>query len=344
VIVTGLRLRRSPSRRAVRRPWLRSRRGQAMVETALAAPFVLLLLAGGAQIASISYGQVTIDTAAREGARVATEHPVTALTNSSTGVSFFSTSGTSTYTCNGATDPNIVCQAVYGASGLFQSMFDKTKFTVVITANVPQARAPQPAFDGVPDDVEQIGCQGGVQVGGTVSGAPSNVKYDVSASGTGQTLTTQSNPQGSYSLCIAVSSAQTETITASYGTLSCGLPAYQGSAQVSITPSGGPYTTNIRVNPQACPTPQPTSSATPTPAPSATPFPSPTPLPTTHYGFTCSGLAANIDGTYITVQVSYPMPLFVPFVDRFLNNGNGSHTTTATVTMRVEPCGITQGT
>jgi Flp pilus assembly protein TadG len=337
--VLGLRLRTC---RPSRTSWLRRRRGQAMVETALAAPFVLLLLAGGAQIASISYGQVTIDTAAREGARVATEHPVTALTNSSTGVSFFSSSGSTSYTCNGVGDPNIVCQAVYDSPGLLQSMFDKSKFTVVITANVPQARAPQPAFDGVPDDVEQIGCQGGVQVGGTVSGVSGNVKYDVSASGTGQTLTTQTNPQGSYSLCIAVTSAQTETITASYGTLSCGLPAYQGSAQVSVAPSGGPYSADIKVSAQTCPTPNPTSNSTPTP--NATPFPSPTPLPSTHYGFVCNGAAASIDGTYITVKVSYPMPIFVPFVDRLLNSGNGTHTTTATVTMRVEPCGITQGT
>jgi hypothetical protein len=330
--------------RAQRLSWGRPSRAQAMVETALAAPFVILLLVGGVQVASISYGQVTIDSAAREGARVATEHPVTALTNSSTGTSFFSSSASTSYTCNGASDPNIVCQAVYDSPGLLQSMFDKSRFTVVITANVPPARAPLPGDEGVPGDVERIGCSGGVVVDGVVSGAGGGIKYNVSASGTGTTLTTQTNPaQGTYSLCIAVSSAQTETITASYGTLTCGLPAYQGSVQVSIAPGGGPYdNTNVTVKALSCPSPTP--QASPTPNPSATPVPAPTPLPTNDYGFTCNGIAASIDGTYITVQVSYPMPLFVPFLGRFFDSGNGNHTATATVTMRVEPCGITQGT
>jgi len=334
-------------RRGIRLCWLRRSRGQAMVETALAAPFVLILLAGGAQVGSIAYGQVTIDTAAREGARVASEHPVTALTNTATGVVFFATGSSTSYTCNGPGDTNTVCQTVYQAPGLFEPMFDKSKFTVTIKANVPVARAPQDGPE-VPSDVERAACPGSVQVSGTVSGVLSNVKYDVSAAGGGQTLTTQTNPQGSYSLCIAVNSAQTETITASYGSLACGLKQYWGSTTLSVSPQGGPYTKDITVSAQTCATPTPSATATPTPTPTATPTPTPaptaTPFPTTNYGFTCSGTAALIDGTYITVTVSYPMPLFVPFVDRLFNSGGGVHTTTATVTMRVEPCGITQGT
>jgi hypothetical protein len=313
-----------------------------MVETALAAPFVLMLLAGGAQVGAISYGQVTIDTAAREGARVATEHPVAALTSTSTGTVFFSTSTSTSYTCNGGTDTNPVCQAVYSAPGLFQTMFDKSRFTVVITANVPAARAP----DDVPDDVQRVSCSGGVSVSGTITNADNTtggIKYDVSASGTGQTLTTTANSgQGTYSLCVSVSSTQAETITASFGTLTCGLPHYQGSTQLTLSPSGGPYTADISVSEQTCPTPTPTPQTTTTPT--AGPAPSGTPLPGSMGTFSCTSPASFIDGTYITVKVSYPMPLFVPFLGSLFDTGGGQHVATATVTMRVEPCSITQGT
>ena len=328
-------------RAALRLSWGRPAPAQALVETALAAPFVLLLLVGGAQVGAISFGQVTIDSAAREGARVATEHPETAFMSSQSHQTFFSAAGPTTYTCKGSSDTNPVCVTVYSAPGLFQPMFDKSRFTVTITANAPVARAPQPAPDGVPDDVQRVACQGGVDVSGTVSGVSGNATYDVSASSSGQTLTTKSNPQGAYSLCIAISGTQTETLTASYGTLACGLPMYQGSTQLTVSAGGGPYTADITVTAQTCPTPTPTPSATPT---SGTPLPTGTALPGSSGSFSCDSAASSMDGTYVTVQVSYPMAIFVPFFDKLFNSGGGNHTTTATVTMRIEPCGITQGT
>jgi Flp pilus assembly protein TadG len=62
-----------------RRPAARRRRagGQALVEVALVLPVLAVLLVGGAQIGALLYGQVTLDTATREGARVASQHPNT---------------------------------------------------------------------------------------------------------------------------------------------------------------------------------------------------------------------------------------------------------------------------
>jgi Flp pilus assembly protein TadG len=89
-------------------------RGQALVEMAIAAPLLLLLVVGVAQVGVIVYDQVTIDTAAREGARVGSEQP-----NSSQAYS----SGTATSppyaTCPASgSSTNPVCNAVWNASGL----------------------------------------------------------------------------------------------------------------------------------------------------------------------------------------------------------------------------------
>jgi Flp pilus assembly protein TadG len=50
-------------------------RGQALAEFALVLPFLVILLLGGAQIGALLYGQITLDTAARDGARIASQQP-----------------------------------------------------------------------------------------------------------------------------------------------------------------------------------------------------------------------------------------------------------------------------
>jgi len=50
-------------------------RGQALVEFALVLPVLAVLLMGGAQVGALLYGQITLDTAARDGARAASQQP-----------------------------------------------------------------------------------------------------------------------------------------------------------------------------------------------------------------------------------------------------------------------------
>src|SRR4029077_738612 len=101
--------------RAVIRSRFLRRRGQAMVELAILAPLLIILTGGASQVGAIAYSDVTVDTAAREGARIATEAPNSSL-------DFVPTLNKTTYTCGGATQDtlteNSVCEGVRGASGL----------------------------------------------------------------------------------------------------------------------------------------------------------------------------------------------------------------------------------
>jgi hypothetical protein len=46
---------------------------------------------------------------------------------------------------------------------------------------------------------------------------------------------------------------------------------------------------------------------------------------------------------YIQVDVTYPVPIFVPFVGSFFDNGSGAHTATITQVIRIEPCTMVKG-
>ena len=49
------------------------------------------------------------------------------------------------------------------------------------------------------------------------------------------------------------------------------------------------------------------------------------------------------DGSYVSVTVSYRVPVFVPFTGRILaDTGQSYRTVTSSLTMRLEPCSITQ--
>ena len=102
--------------RAPRTP-RRGARGQSLVELALVAPILLVLIVGGAQIGALVYGGISVATAAQEGGRVASEQPIKS--------NAYVVSGSSTAVGPGATCPasgNPVCAAVSQAKGLLTSV------------------------------------------------------------------------------------------------------------------------------------------------------------------------------------------------------------------------------
>lgn len=293
----------------------RGRRGQSLVELALVTPFLLVLLGGGAQLGTIAYGMISVDSAAREGARAATENPHTALDSLST----------SPYTCT-SNDGNPVCVAVRNASGLLSS----TGLTITITAPA--------TLSLLPTDVHPVASPCGSSeaiLSGTVSNLPTGAggaTVQGSAGGSRSAVSTGSN--GAYTLCLTPGS---QVVTANALGSGCD---YGDSARLSVV--AGTTTTQNFVLPTTCPVPVAVATATPAPTPTAgaTPFPAATPVP----GASCPSETRVTDQQYVTVTVSYPVPIFVPLLG-FLGDASNSrqHTTRASVTMEIEPCTLTQG-
>jgi Flp pilus assembly protein TadG len=86
-------------------------RGQSLVEFALLAPILVVLLVGSAQIGAILYAGISVASAAHDGARVASEQPI-----NSTAFAIGGAAGLGT-TCT-ASPTNHVCQAVAQSKGL----------------------------------------------------------------------------------------------------------------------------------------------------------------------------------------------------------------------------------
>lgn len=306
----------------------RGRAGQALVEMSLIAPALVVLLGGAGQIGAIAYGGVTVGTAAREGARIAAEYPNRSL-------DFVGTLRTTSYTCGqNPTDSETetsVCDAVRSASGLISG----TSLTIVVTANHSVSR--------LPTDIVAVGnaCPGGATASGTVSNLPSGTVAVLASPSKSTSGTVTSDSTGAYSICLsAPSSTQQTTITATAVDASgC---TYNSSITVSVghDKSVTPAPANITLpSSGTCPT----AAATPA-ASTATPAPStPGAVPTPATAPSCSTVVS--DSSYVSVAVSYPVPIFAPFVNRILaDTPSGSvRTVTATETMQVEPCGITQG-
>jgi Flp pilus assembly protein TadG len=97
-----------------RRRHIRARRlgGQSLVEFALIAPVLIVLIVGAAQVAAILYAGITVASAAHDGAKVASEQPI----NSGAFMAAGATSGVTT-TCPSALHP-VVCNAVTQSKGL----------------------------------------------------------------------------------------------------------------------------------------------------------------------------------------------------------------------------------
>jgi hypothetical protein len=309
----------------LRRRHLRAR-GQALVELSLAAPIIIVLLGGGAQVATISYAHVTVATAAREEARYAAHHP-DALPSSVT-----------PYKCGSApnydptTDTSVsapICKYVSSINGMLAA----GSFTVTISGNYSLAT--------VPDDVQRIdACSGqhDATVSGTVSPWPVPAGQVVTVSGSfgGSIASTGVDTNGGYTLCLDAQGGPTQTVTATTGH---GCSYYTGSVGPLNLEQGKSYSEDIPMTTSACPTPTPT--ATPTPSPSPSPSPSPTSTGTP--GIPPSGGGASCIGStsYVRVDVTYTVPIFVPFIGRVFANSSGGHTVTESVTMKVDPCDIT---
>ncbi|MDQ6747199.1 MAG: pilus assembly protein [Candidatus Dormibacteraeota bacterium] len=119
----------------------RRQRGQALVELALVVPIVMVLLLGTAQVGAILYGQITVDTAAREGARSASSNPDTS------GAYSGGSAGTAV-TCTGTTPTNPVCVAVQNAEGGLDGSAITTKLAPVGSGAVACASKPGHTGDG----------------------------------------------------------------------------------------------------------------------------------------------------------------------------------------------------
>jgi hypothetical protein len=274
-----------------------------------------MLLGGAAQVGTIAYGLVTVDTAAREGARVASENPHTGLDPLSS----------SPYTCR-ANDANPVCVAVRNASG----QLDYTRLTITITSPSTLSRAPADAVR-----VSNPCGSSEATLTGVVSNLPTGAggaTVQGSAGGSRSAVSTGTN--GAYTLCLTPGS-QVVTATA------FGSGCDYGDA-TRLTVAAGSTATQSFSLPASCPTPPPLSSATPAPTatPGSTPFPSATPVA----GADCPSETRVTDQQYVTVTVSYPVPIFVPFAGFLGDPANPrQRTATSSVTMEIEPCTLTQG-
>ncbi len=306
-------------------------RGQALVETAIALPFLMVLLAGAAQVGAIVYGLVSTDTAAREAALAGTKAPTSSLTTAAAAVNH-------QYTCHawqsnyGSVESNPICQSAFDSAGAL----NKTNMTVTITAltalSVRQA---------VPQDIVRLGnnngCQGNdASISGTVKNIPtlaSGTGIVVTAiSGTSTVTAPANSSTGVYSLCsnpnssISVSTSVVDNNNCTWG------------AQVTTSAGNNATVTgvNLPLTQQSCPTTSSSSSSSSTVTGSNTLSGSTSSIP----ALTC----VTPPAVYFEVTVSYPVPLFVPFVNKLFGDSGGSQrTVTADITTEVAPCTVTNG-
>lgn len=341
---------RHPARRCTRA------RGQALLEMALVAPILIVLLLAGAQVGQIAYSLVSLDSATREGARAGVTAPNAAL--KSGGVVWYAGS-TTTHQCN-ATDyndlsgnGNPICIAVLNAAGyLNQSSFTSSPgcplacVTIQVIPPGGLSERPLSGHSAKLLSATSSPCNNGNQatVQGTVFGIPNGMAATV-ADSSGDT---QSGVTGAYTMCVAATGTTTsQVITAQVGPVSCN--GYSGSigpftVAHGITYSGsGQGDITVTAEP-ACATPTPTATPGPTasPSPSPTPTAGPTPTPTAGPGAGCSGQTVP-DSYYITVKVSYPVPIFVPFIGAVFQTQSGVRQISTSVTDAIEPCTITGG-
>jgi hypothetical protein len=335
------------------------RSGQALVETALAAPFLVMLLLGGAQVGQIAYAQVSLDSAAREGAAAAATNPT--LTAKSGGTAWYP--GTTVHKCTSGdfnvSPVNPACAAVYKSGGyLDQTQFTSGNATVTLTivtqaglsgfhAHPPSARLAgqqQP----LPEAASPFPC-GGSQalITGTVTNMPSGSTATLSDSNNDTykgPQVTSSSP--TYQYCVtAKNSVPTENITAQINN-TCPTPSYSGATGAISVTAGSTYGgQNISLSAVTCTTTSTTSTVTS----SATTATSTATSASTTVTSSVSSLSVTCPPSqvppddYITVTVTYPVSVFVPFINQLFQTGSGVRTISASVTYAVYPNCATNG-
>lgn len=117
--------RRPP--RALRRK--RRSGAQSLVEFSLAAPIVLVLIIGAAQLGAILYANITVATAARDGARVAATQPINSKAFLPVPPASPYPTGSSYHCASGDTTP--ACQAVTSSQGLLSNLDTTVSGTAV---------------------------------------------------------------------------------------------------------------------------------------------------------------------------------------------------------------------
>jgi hypothetical protein len=295
--------------------------GQALVEVAIALPFVFVLLAGGTQVGAIGYSMVSADTIAREAGRIGQGTPHTSLDP------VLSAGGT--YVCT-SSDPTVetnpVCVAAYQSAGLL----DRSKLTVTIKlrgSSLVSRYAP-------PGDLVRTGSCNASQatVNGMVSGIPAGQVATVSWTLGGATTVTGSNL---YTMCATPGSG---SLSANLSYNGC---TYSGAiTNLTVKKSKSYSGENITLT-QACSS---SSTSTSSSSSSGTSTSANVSQGTTTFGAaTCNQTVSY--PYYFSVTASYPVGIFVPFVNRlFADGGTGSvRTVTATVSEEIAPCGVTNG-
>lgn len=360
---------RGPARRTIRR--LRPRTlGQALVETALAAPFLVMLLLGGAQVGSIAYDQVSLDTAAREGARAGAAAPNHTVISYGTNTTWYTAgnAATYTYTCQTAdfaTGGNPVCVAVANSSGfLTSSVFTSNPcgtnqgcvtIKVVPPASLASARNGPPALRlasaplAGPDATNSVAspCNSGNQaeVDGSVNfGNVSGFSTATLADTTNDPSPTVSSSSPTFQYCVSANNnVSTETITAQVGPVGCG--GYTGSITINDVTHGQLFSgENINVTYEGNCT---TATTSTTSSSSTTTSTSSTTTTSTGVTSTVTGPAVGCashpvdDSYYLTVTVTYPAPIFIPFINNLFQTSSGIRMITSSVTFPVDPCTMT---
>jgi len=299
-----------------------------LVEASIVAPFLLVLLTGAGQVGAVTYGLVQVDTAAREGARVGAQSPYASLNSIS-----------SSYTCSSPSDPNPICGAAYSSAGLL----DKTQLTVTIAVPVTLSR--------LPDDIVRVasnpqqpcnGSQGRVSGSVTYGGVAIPDSWAVAVSSDGPGTPFQIVTGGVYVLCAAASPPlQNLSAVATSSPDGCTYSAVFSNVSLAKNTQ---YIYNFALIQSNCPasTPTPSPTPTPTPTPATSISLSATPPP----AVTCRADQVVTYPTYFSVTVSYPVTIFVPFVNRYFGDAPpkdaSKRTVSSTVTMQVEPCTFTQ--